>query len=314
MTRIELAWMGIRRQPRRVWVWSAAIFCFLVLMLVTPRIPQDQSYHDFADQRNLIGIPNSLNVISNFPYLIIGLVGFVLCFHSNYLGLSSRGELWGWAFFYVGVTATAFGSAYYHLKPNDSTLVWDRLPMTIAFSSIMALFIIERIDERQGTIWLAPLLLVGAVSVAYWRFANDLRPYALVQFVPCFAIPIMTIALPPKYTHSSYWLWGAGFYLIAKVEEATDKGIYNLTHHIVSGHTLKHLCSAMVPVFVTMMLIRRRIDLERKSLWEIWSVQVKTSYFFQADKLSLYQIRKQGEKDSNLQDETETLVQKLDAV
>ena len=111
-----------------------------------------------------------------------------------------------------------------------------------------------------------------------------------MQFVPCLAIPAMTIALPPKYTHSVYWLWGAGtdmsnthfhvcfyyipsvrvysfpltgWYLLAKVEEATDKGIYKLTHNVVSGHTLKHLCSAMVPVFVIIMLVRRRVETER---------------------------------------------------
>lgn len=42
------------------------------------------------------------------------------------------------------------------------------------------------------------------------RFFDDLRPYALVQFVPCIAIPIMAILLPPMYTHSTYWLWAAG--------------------------------------------------------------------------------------------------------
>lgn len=36
----------------------------------------------------------------------------------------------GWAIFFFGVTATAFGSAYYHLRPNDSRLVWDRLPVS----------------------------------------------------------------------------------------------------------------------------------------------------------------------------------------
>lgn len=293
-------------------MWGAALLCFVVLMLVTPRIPQDESYHDFADQRNLIGVPNSLNVISNFPFLIIGVVGFVLCFSGNYLGLSLKGEVYGWAFFFVGVTSTGFGSAYYHLKPDDSRLVWDRLPMTISFSSIMAVFIIERIDERKGTVSLAPLLLSGAVSVAYWRFADDLRPYALVQFVPCFAIPAMTISLPPKYTHSIYWLWAAGWYLLAKVEEAMDKKIYRLTQHVVSGHTLKHLCSAMVPVFIIVMLVHRRIETERHSLWEKWTVGVKTRYFFQDGKLSLLQIRTREEKDSDLQDETERLVQKLD--
>lgn len=42
----------------------------------------------------------------------------------------SFGEMAGWAIFFFGVTATAFGSAYYHLRPNDSRLVWDRLPVS----------------------------------------------------------------------------------------------------------------------------------------------------------------------------------------
>lgn len=41
--------------------------------------------------------------------------------------------------------------------------------MTIAFTSIIAIFIIERIDERKGTVSLIPLLLAGVVSILYWR-------------------------------------------------------------------------------------------------------------------------------------------------
>ena len=105
------------------------------------------------------GVPNTMNVISNFPFLVVGVVGLVLCLHGNYLGLryqewiifwcqtcvlkielmfdilslcSLRGEVWGWACFYGGVTATAFGSAYYHLKPDDARLVWDRLSRSSA--------------------------------------------------------------------------------------------------------------------------------------------------------------------------------------
>ncbi|KAH9751542.1 hypothetical protein KPL71_014333 [Citrus sinensis] len=210
----------------------------------------------------LFGIPNTLNVVSNFPFLVIGIVGLVLCFHGNYFNLRLQGELWGWACFFIGVAAVGVGSSYYHLEPNDARLVWDRLPMTIAFTSIIAIFIIERIDEHKGTVSLIPLLLAGVVSILYWSFFDDLRPYALVQFVPCIAIPLMAILLPPMYTHSTYWLWAAGFYLLAKVEEAMDKPIYRWTHHIVSGHTLKHLCAAMVPVFLTLMLAKRTIETE----------------------------------------------------
>ncbi|CAA3028369.1 Ceramidase domain-containing [Olea europaea subsp. europaea] len=255
--------------------WGVAIVCFVVLMLVTPKIPQSQEYHDFADQREFFGIPNTLNVISNFPFLIIGLIGLILCYFRNYFKLSLQGELCGWTCFYIGVAAVGIGSSYYHLKPNDERLVWDRLPMTIAFTSIIAIFIIERVDEHRGTLSIIPLLLAGVVSILYWRFFDDLRPYAVVQFVPCIAIPIMAILLPPMYTHSTYWLWAAGFYLLAKIEEAADKPIYSLTHHIVSGHTLKHLCAAMVPVFLTLMLAKRDIAEERLSLLQIWRISWK---------------------------------------
>lgn len=255
-----------------MYAWGVAIVCFVVLMIVTPAIPQSEAYHDFADKREFFGIPNTLNVVSNFPFLVVGLVGLVLCYYGNYFRLSSQGELLGWTCFFVGVAAVAFGSSYYHLKPDDATLVWDRLPMTIAFTSIVAIFIIERIDQHKGTVSIVPLILAGILSILYWRFFDDLRPYALVQFLPCIAIPLMAIILPPMYTHSTYWLWAAAFYLIAKVEEAEDKVIYGWTHHIVSGHTLKHLCAAMVPVFLTLMLAKRTIDLERQSLLVTWKV------------------------------------------
>ncbi|KAJ6700652.1 hypothetical protein OIU74_012076 [Salix koriyanagi] len=208
-----------------------------------------EEYHNFADQRDLFfGIPNTLNVVSNFPFLVIGVIGLILCHYRNYFQLRLPGE------------------------PDDDRLVWDRLPMTVAFTSIVAIFILERIDERKGTFSIIPLLLAGAISIAYWRFFDDLRPYALIQFVPCIAIPLMAILLPPMYTHSMYWLWAAGFYLLAKVEEAEDKPIYKWTHHIVSGHTLKHLCAAMVPVFLTLMLAKRSIETERISLLQTWKI------------------------------------------
>ncbi|KAL5704384.1 hypothetical protein ACHQM5_022822 [Ranunculus cassubicifolius] len=259
-------------KKRSIWAWIVAIICFIVLMLVTPSIPQSQEYHDFADHRKFLGVPNFLNVVSNFPFLVIGIIGLILCYHGNYFQLSLQGELWGWTCFFLGVAAVAFGSSYYHLNPNDATLIWDRLPMTIAFTSIIAIFIIERIDERKGTISIIPLVLAGIISILYWRFFDDLRPYALVQFLPCLAIPLMAILMPPMYTHSSYWLWAAGFYLLAKLLEAEDKPTYKLAHHIVSGHTLKHLAAAMVPIFLTLMLAKRSVAPERQSLLRAWKI------------------------------------------
>ncbi|XP_024040866.1 uncharacterized protein LOC18042445 isoform X2 [Citrus clementina] len=217
-------------RKRTVYAWGVALICFIVLMIVTPAIPQSEEYHDFADQRKFFGIPNTLNVVSNFPFLVIGIVGLVLCFHGNYFNLRA-----------------SFGGGHV------SSLVWQRLALDLL------------------TIILSPMMLVLCGTACL--FFDDLRPYALVQFVPCIAIPLMAILLPPMYTHSTYWLWAAGFYLLAKVEEAMDKPIYRWTHHIVSGHTLKHLCAATVPVFLTLMLAKRTIETERVSLLKTWRIR-----------------------------------------
>lgn len=34
-----------------------------------------------------LGVPNTLNVITNFPFLVVGVVGLVLSLHGNYLGI-----------------------------------------------------------------------------------------------------------------------------------------------------------------------------------------------------------------------------------
>ncbi|KAI9103640.1 hypothetical protein K1719_023263 [Acacia pycnantha] len=230
-----------------VYGWVAGLTCsFLLLMMVTPRIPQPQNYHDFADKRKFFGIPNAPDVISNFPFLVIGLIGLRLCNHGNYFKISSQGERWGWMSFYVGMISVAFGSSYYHLKPNDDRLVWDRLPMTVGAASILAIFIIERIDEKKGTM-----------------LHQDLRLYGLFQFVPCIAIALIGILVPSKYTHSTYWLWAAGFYLLARMGEATDRVTFKLTFHTVSGHTIKHLSAFMIPVVLALMLAKRNIDVKR---------------------------------------------------
>ncbi|KAE9610327.1 hypothetical protein Lalb_Chr07g0185451 [Lupinus albus] len=70
----------------------------------------------------------------------------------------------------------------------------------------------------------------------------------------------MALLLPPVYTQSNYWLWASAFYPLAMLQETADKVIYACTFHTVSGHTLKHLSAAMVPVLLTIMLAKRSVD------------------------------------------------------
>jgi hypothetical protein len=210
-------------------ILGAAAATLIVATALLPRIPQDPAYHDFADTRACLGIPNFLNVVSNLPFFLVGV-----------LGLRARArELWEYRLCFSGVLLTAFGSAWYHAEPNNATLVWDRLPMSIGLMGLVAAIVAERTGLRL--LW--PLSLIGAGSVFYWQWTGDLRWYGLVQFGPALLIPALIFLFPARYTHTSYLLRVVGWYTVAKFLEHWDKQIFAMGG-IVSGHTLKHLAAA----------------------------------------------------------------------
>src|SRR5579863_10657414 len=127
--------------------------CFL------PRIPQPASYHQFADRRSLLGIPNFGDVLSNLPFAVIGICGLVFLlrtrFRNNPQAFLDERERWPYLFVFAGLLLTALGSSYYHLAPDNARLLWDRLPMTVTFMAMVSAVIAERISVRLG-LWLLP--------------------------------------------------------------------------------------------------------------------------------------------------------------
>lgn len=61
---------------------------------------------------------------------------FVCSWELIFVVLSSQAEAWAWALFYAGVTGVAFGSAYYHLKPDNNRVLWDTLPVSITITHV----------------------------------------------------------------------------------------------------------------------------------------------------------------------------------
>jgi hypothetical protein len=252
-------------------VLLVATLAVIVVDLLLPRIPQPQSYHNFADQRSFLGIPNFGDVVSNIPFALFGVWGLLFWWRSYRMGSSvppeqtsflNDRERWPYLIVFIGVFLTAFGSAYYHLQPDNARLVWDRLPMTIAFMAIVAALIAERISVQTG-VWLLPVLVViGMVSVLVWyrsevNGVGDLRFYATVQAYSLLFL-LIALLLPPRYTRSSDLAIIAGFYVLAKVLETFDKPIFEALGHVVSGHTLKHLAAAGAAYWILRMLHRRR--------------------------------------------------------
>ena len=167
-----------------------------------------------------------------------------------------------YAVLFFAVAAVAFGSAYYHFDPNNSTLYWDRLPMSVAFMALLSAFIGERIAVRWGITLLPIVILLGVASLGYWQAteragAGDLRPYVVVQFYPMIAILLLFALFPAKYTRSADYAVVFALYAAAKLFEIGDRRIYGL-RQIVSGHTIKHLFAAAACYWIVRM-VRDRV-------------------------------------------------------
>jgi hypothetical protein len=248
-------------RPKAVAVLFTAVAATALVALLLPPIPQPQSYHDFADHRAWLGIPNFGDVSSNLPFAVVGLSGliFLLGFRKKEI-FANPAEQWPYMIVFAGLVWTAFGSAYYHLSPNNVRLVWDRLPIMVVFMALLAAVIGERFSPWAGLLCLPIFLAIGAGSVFQWRASElrghgDLRFYAAVQ-AGSILILLLSLLLPSRYTRGYDFGVVVGFYILAKIFEETDKQVFALGH-IVSGHTLKHLAAAAAGYWILRMLQKR---------------------------------------------------------
>jgi hypothetical protein len=225
----------------------------ILILLFLPPIHQDLRYHEFADQRPFLGVPNFADVVSNALFLIVGLAGIML---------GARGRLTGysicWFTFFFGVSLVSVGSGYYHWHPNNDSLVWDRLPITVGFIGLFMAIVSESVHPKLGSVLLLPGLLLAAGSVIYWHWYDDLRLYAWVQYAPLLILPALLALYPSQYSHRYMLLIALACYLLAKLFEVFDREVFAILHGIVSGHTIKHLWAAAGCLCILQMLRKRR--------------------------------------------------------
>jgi hypothetical protein len=233
--------------------------------LLLPAIRQPQDYHHFADTRALLSIGNAADTLSNLAFALVGALGLAVLWGERASGSSERfaspREMTPYWVFFAGVTLTSAGSAWYHLAPDDARLVWDRLPMTIAFMSLVAAVVSERISIRAGSLLLWPLVLLGLASVVYWRWSalagfENLRPYLAVQFGSIALVLVISLLYRSRYTLGAAIFALAAAYGVAKVAEGYDREIFEFGRW-VSGHTLKHLFAA-AGILLLLRALRRR--------------------------------------------------------
>ena len=228
---------------------ALAVFSAIGVFLIDP-IAQDPLYHNFSDAVEMLNVANFWNVVSNIPFAIVGIWGLINV--NKILGYKIQ-----YCFLFIGIILVSMGSGYYHLSPTNSSLVWDRLPMTIVFMSLVSIILSEFINPKLGNRLLMPLVFIGMLSVVYWVVFNDLRPYVLVQFYPMFALPIILLSFKSSFTMNyGYWTLIVA-YIIAKLSENYDEEIFG-TLSFISGHSIKHIISAIGLAVLVFTYIERR--------------------------------------------------------
>jgi hypothetical protein len=252
----------LSRTHRLAILWAVCLIATIGMSFVPP-IAQPTDYHRFSDQRTLVAIPNFWNVISNLPFLVVGLIGFIVVLRGRYAGgLASLRVAYGT--FCIGVAAVCFGSGYYHWAPSNTTLTWDRLPMAVAFMAFVAIVLGEHISERVAKAVLFPLIALGTFAVWYWDYTErlgrgDLRLYGLVQFLSLAFTALVLILFPSKLSGKGF-LWAMfGGYGLAKVMEELDGHVFALLGEQMSGHALKHVAAALGMYALVLALQKRTL-------------------------------------------------------
>ena len=246
-------------QPVAAWILGIA--AALAALALAPPLAEPGAFHSLVDERRIFGIANFWNVVSNAPLLLVGAWGMYFLARTDGV-VAEPAEKWAYHVCFLGVAFSGAGSTYYHLAPDADRLMWDRLPIALGFMALLSAVIAERVSVRAGRQALIPFLVAGVASVLYWRWsvlhgAEDILPYAVVQYGAIAAIVVLALRWRSRYTRGADVLVAMGIYTVAKITEVLDAQIYALGQYI-SGHTLKHLLAAVAVWWLLRMLQRRR--------------------------------------------------------
>jgi len=228
---------GTAPPSRTEWTILLGLLVLVVFSAVLPGLEQPSTYHSFADHRDIAGIPNGANVLSNLAFVVAALAIALGLLRNGAIQPVTRVAL---AVAALGLVLTAAGSAYYHTGPDDRTLFWDRLPITLAFAGIVGAAVAQRVSPRTGTASTIALALLGPATVLYWRATDNLMPYVLLQGGATIAL-VLIVLVTARRADPFPWWWLIGWYIAAKLAEMIDLPIFTWTGGAISGHTLKHV-------------------------------------------------------------------------
>lgn len=261
-----MAVLAIRTSVRWMILGTVLLLAFAITLALHP-IPQPAWYHNFVDTRTMLGVPRALDVLSNLPFIAVGLAGLYVALRNK---TQTSEQRWALATLFAGLFLVGLGSGYYHLAPDNQRLLWDRLPMTIAMGGIMSLLLVNRLPSPSP--WILPVITaVGMGSALQWAWSEqqgrgDLRWYGLYQGLVFITGVVFVLVFPRlRAEGTSALVFALLANVAAKIFESFDKPIFRMGG-IVSGHTLKHLAAGLGFIPLVMWLASQNAESEKSGL------------------------------------------------
>jgi 1-acyl-sn-glycerol-3-phosphate acyltransferase len=229
----------------------AFFICISAIAVFSPSVAELDGYIHFADQREALGLPRAMDVLSNLPFLLVGLYGLsVVARTTNPI------KPFAVAFF-VGLVVTSMGSAWFHLHPLEhGRLAIDRLGMLVAFCGLIGLATALKVSLRAGYFVSIFVAVAGLVSVHISNSTGNALPWAIVQFGGlALVLWFASIKNTKNQPVLNLW-WVVVVYAAAKALEMADQPVFDWTRQVISGHSLKHIVASLAAWPVIAMLSR----------------------------------------------------------
>jgi hypothetical protein len=207
--------------------------------------------HPFIDARSVLGIPNALDVLSNLPFAVFGLVGLWSLHCAPAVHRATRQAA---SVFFVGLLLTCCSSGFYHWAPDAWGLAVDRAGMAVAFAGVLGLACAERLSLRAAQWVWGSVLVAGFLAIALNLTAGVIAPWAVVQFGGIAVVLWMAAQHPLPGALGVRWGVLITWYALAKLLELGDATVFHATGSLVSGHSLKHIAASLaaLPVIIAL--------------------------------------------------------------
>jgi hypothetical protein len=218
------------------WILRATIGLAAIAAMLAPPLRRGPGFHDYADQRAWLGLPHAGDVLSNLPFVLVGVLGL------------ARGRRGFAALPCAGFVLIGLGSGAYHVAPGDAALAFDWLPIVLTLAWLAGAVIADRQDPRLGVAVAAAGSAAAIAGVLVWWAGGgttppggDMRWYVTTQALGVALVAAAAIlpARPGAAFDRRWLLAGVTGFLAARALSSSDQCLLDAIG--VSGHSLKHL-------------------------------------------------------------------------